>query len=56
VSLVAAFATALLVAARAAADDPAATPEGGDPEPFLDEVNKQLTNPVSSRFSHPASG
>jgi hypothetical protein len=46
--------TALLVAVRAAAEDPAApstAQQGEEPEASLGEINKQLTNPVSSIWS-----
>ena len=41
-----------LIAARASAEDPSATPaEGAGSELSLGEINKQLTNPVSSIWS-----
>ena len=46
--------SAVLVAARASAEDPAATPapgEGEKSEPSMGELNKQLVNPVSSIWS-----
>ena len=47
---VAAFLTALLVAERASAED-AAPAEEARAEQSLAEINKQLTNPVSSIWS-----
>ena len=52
--LTAALVTSLLVAVRAAAEDPAAPPAGEpgeEHEASLAEINKQLTNPVSSIWS-----